>query len=84
VLDYPSDENLGHAAQKPVALLEDLLRRSALPGNVVCDPFCGSGSIFPAAHALKCRAVGVELDPASYGISVQRIEGLKSQLELEI
>ena len=84
VLDYPPDFNLGHAAQKPVALFEDLLRRSCLPGNSVLDPFCGTGTIFPAAHAIKCRAVGVELDQASYGIAVKRIEGLKAQQELDL
>ena len=84
VLDYPPDSNLGHAAQKPVALFEDLLRRSCLPGNSVLDPFCGTGTIFPAAHALKCRATGIELDAASYGISIKRIESLKAQLELDL
>lgn len=82
VLDYPPDSNLGHAAQKPVALFEDLLRRSCLPGNSVFDPFCGSGPVFVAAHALKCSATGVEMDQSSYGIAVKRIEQLKAQLEL--
>jgi len=84
VLDYPPDTNLGHAAQKPVALFEDLLRRSVLPGNSVLDPFAGSGTIFPACHALKCRATGIELDTASYGIAVKRIEGLRAQQELDL
>ena len=82
VLDYLPDSNLGHAAQKPVALFEDLLRRSCLPGNSVFDPFCGSGPVFVAAHALKCSATGVEMDQSSYGIAVKRIEQLKAQLEL--
>jgi len=82
VLDYAPDSNLGHAAQKPTALFEDLLRRSVKPGDSVLDPFCGSGPVFPAAHALKCRATGIELDTASYGIGVKGIEALKSQLDL--
>jgi len=84
VLDYPPDTNLGHAAQKPVALFEDLLRRSCLPGNSVLDPFCGSGPIFGAAHGLKVRAVGIEMDQASYGIALGRINRLKEQAELDI
>lgn len=79
---FPPDSNLGHAAQKPVALFDELLRRSARPGDTVLDPFCGSGPVFPAAHALKCRATGIEMDQASYGIAVKRIEQLKVQLEL--
>jgi DNA modification methylase len=76
VVSYPSDENLGHAAQKPVALIEDLLKRSIHPGDTVFDPFCGSGPIFPAAHSLKCRATGIELKPSAYSVAVQRVEKL--------
>jgi DNA modification methylase len=39
VLTYPTDDNLGHQAQKPVALLTDLLSRSYRPGDKVLDPF---------------------------------------------
>jgi site-specific DNA-methyltransferase (adenine-specific) len=84
VLDYPADTNLGHAAQKPVALYQDLLSRTCLPGDSAIDPFCGTGPIFPAAHALRIRATGVELDPTSYGIAVQRITELRQQSELDL
>jgi DNA modification methylase len=77
IISYPSDENLGHQAQKPVDLYSDLLRRSARPGDCVLDPFCGSGPIFPAAHGLKCRAIGIELDAAAFGIAATRIRNLQ-------
>lgn len=77
VLTYPSDPNLGHQAQKPVALYEDLLRRSVRPGDSILDPFCGTGTIFPAAHTFKTRGTGIEQDPAAFGIAVKRIAGLK-------
>lgn len=77
LISYPPDDNLGHQAQKPVALFQDLLIRSVRPGDSVLDPFCGSGTIFPAAHALKCYATGVELDSAAYGIAAKRIEDLE-------
>lgn len=84
VLDYSADQNLGHAAQKPVALYRDLLSRSCLPGDSVFDPFCGTGPIFPAAHELRLKATGIEKDTASYGIAVRRIEDLHKQAELDI
>ena len=84
VLDFAPDSNLGHGAQKPVALFQELLSRSALPGDSVIDPFCGTGPIFPAAHALKCKATGVEMDAASYGIAVTRLENLRKQAELDL
>lgn len=77
VLTYASDQNVGWSAQKPVALFKDLLNRSCRAGDSVLDSFCGSGSIFPAAHELKVRATGIELDPTAYGISVKRLGGLK-------
>lgn len=77
VLTYPSDPNLGHQAQKPVGLYKDLLQRSIRPGDSVLDPFCGTGTIFAAAHELKCKATGIELDEAACGIASARLKGLK-------
>jgi len=77
VLTFPSDPNLNHNAQKPVALFTELLSRSLKPGDSVIDPFCGSGTIFPAAHGLKVRATGFELDDSAYGIAVKRLGDLK-------
>jgi DNA modification methylase len=77
VLDFAADTNLGHSAQKPVALYAELLSRTCLPGDRVLDPFCGTGPIFPAAHGLKVRATGVEMDGASYGIAVNRLGDLR-------
>ena len=73
---FAPDTNLGHAAQKPVALYKELLSRSAKAGDSVLDPFCGTGPIFPAAHELKVAATGIELDQAHYGIALKRLEGL--------
>lgn len=84
VLSIAKEFDQPHAAQKPVELFSELLRRSAHAGDAVFDPFCGSGTIFPAAHSLKCIATGIELNPASYGVSVKRLEGLKNQLELKV
>lgn len=70
------DPHEGHPAQKPVDLYIDLLRRSARPGDSVFDPFAGSGTIFPAAHALKLRATGIEMDASAYGIAYKRLKAL--------
>ncbi len=77
VLEFPADENVGHAAQKPVALFEELLKRSARPGDQVLDCFMGTGTIFGAADLLKCRATGVEMDPSAYALAIQRIQKMK-------
>ena len=72
-----SDANLGHHAQKPVALYDNLLRRSARAGDYILDPFCGTGPVFPAAHALRCRATGIEIDDVACGIAANRLTALK-------
>lgn len=76
VLTYAADDNLGHAAQKPIALYAELLSRSVVPGDSVLDPFAGSGTIFPAAHSLRCRATGVEIAASSYAIAAKRLKDL--------
>lgn len=83
VLIYRPDPQLDHHAQKPVALYEDLLRRSVQAGDSVLDPFAGSGPILPAAFNLKCKATALEIDPAAYAICVKRLQALKDQPELE-
>jgi len=77
VVSYSADENLDHHAQKPVALFIDLLRRSCKPGDTVLDFACGSGTIFPACHEMQCRATGLEIDPAAYGLAAKRLGELK-------
>lgn len=81
VLEYSTDPNLGHQAQKPVDLIIDLLRRSCIPGNKVLDPFCGTGPVFPAAHSLACTAVGFEQDSAAFGIAATRVEKLERSVK---
>lgn len=79
-----SDENLTHGAQKPVALYHEILRRSVKPGDAVLDTFGGTGTLLPAAHALKCRATVVEQEANYYGICLQRLADLEKQKELPL
>lgn len=78
VISTNADEQLGHGAQKPVALYQNLLQRSVRPGDRVLDTFAGTGTIFPAAHTLHCDATGIELDAGSYAIGLKRLGQLKA------
>lgn len=84
VMEYSRDTSIGHAAQKPVALLDDLLRRSARPGERVLDLFAGSGSVMEAAHNLKLPSTSIELDPAAFGIAANRLKGFEAQGNLPL
>ncbi len=53
-----------HPTQKPVALIDRCLRASTNPGDVVLDPFAGSGSVGVAALGIGRRFIGIELDAA--------------------
>lgn len=77
VIQTTADANEGHGAMKPIALYQNLLQRSVSPGDKVLDCFAGSGPIFPAAHTMKCEAVGVEMNPEYYGMCLKRLEALK-------
>lgn len=50
VLGGTSPERLGYQTQKPVALLERIVRASSNEGDVVLDPFCGCGTTVDAAQ----------------------------------
>lgn len=79
VIQTLADKNMTHGAQKPVALYENLLQRSARPGDKVLDSFGGSGTLLPAAHRLKCYATVLEMNPEYYGLCVSRLKALEEQ-----
>lgn len=73
VLIFPQHEEMAHGAQKPVELYTELLSRSTLPGNLVLDPFAGSGTIFPAANRAQVTATGVERELDYYNLALSRM-----------
>jgi site-specific DNA-methyltransferase (adenine-specific) len=85
VLDVPSINNMarertGYPTQKPLALLDILVRACCPPGGVVLDPCCGSGTTLVAALAAGRRAVGCDVSPAAVRISRQRVRELEMSL----
>lgn len=72
ILRYPSVNDKTHAAEKPLDLYVDLLRRSCVPGDRVLDCCCGSGVIFPAATKLSLIATGIEKDQTNFNIASLR------------
>ena len=69
-----SEKRFGkHPTQKPLELIERCLRASTNEGDVVLDPFAGSGSTGVAALGLGRRFIGIEIDPEFVGISMKRL-----------
>jgi len=68
--------------QKPVDLIEPLLRYSVPPGGIVVDPFLGSGSTALAAARTGRHWIGFEIDPRCEAMQIQRMQ--QSALVLEV
>jgi len=62
-----------HIAQKPVKLLQALIELTTLPGQLVLDPFCGSGSTLVAAKLTGRAYLGFEADPEAVKIAKERL-----------
>jgi 16S rRNA G966 N2-methylase RsmD len=69
----PAGEKLDFGPQKPISIYTELLKRSATVGDWVLDPFGGSGTLIPAAHAFGARAFVIEQDPAAFGLCTERL-----------
>ncbi len=63
-----------HPTQKPIALIRDLVLQFSNPGDLVLDPFCGSGTTLAACKELGRRAIGVEVNPGYCEIAVDRLD----------
>lgn len=64
-----------HPAEKPESLLTRILLIASREGDLVLDPFMGSGTTGVVAKRLKRRFIGVEIDPDYYAMASQRILG---------
>ena len=62
-----------HPTQKPVKLMQALVETATLPGQVVFDPFCGSGSSLVAARNLDRRDIGCDIDPTYVEVARTRL-----------
>lgn len=71
-----------HPAQKPLPLLEWLLNKYTKEGDLILDPFIGSGTTAVACHKLNRRYIGFELDEEYFGIANERLDAVKSQISI--
>lgn len=79
-LTNPSDRHGGHPTEKPVALMKELVTDFTSPGQVVLDPFMGSGSTGIACHTLGRVFVGIEQDEKYFNMAVERMKLAYSQI----
>jgi site-specific DNA-methyltransferase (adenine-specific) len=82
VLKYKKDYNGYHPTQKPIALLEDLIKTYSNETDLVVDLTCGSGSTAVAAINTKRRYIAIEKELKYYEIAKDRVNRANSELTL--
>jgi adenine-specific DNA-methyltransferase len=78
-----SKERTPHPAQFPIALIERIVKACSTEGDVVLDPFLGSGSCIEAALRAGRCAIGFELNSDYVDIAAERIEREVRSIEAE-
>lgn len=71
-IDKPMKSETGHSTQKPVECMRRPILNNSAEGDVVYDPFLGSGTTLIAAHAEGRTCYGLELNPAYVDVIVKR------------
>jgi DNA modification methylase len=66
-------ESLGYPTQKPLALLERILKISSNPNDIVLDAFCGCGTALVAAQNLDRQWVGIDISPTACRVMAKRL-----------
>lgn len=83
-IDQGDEEAEDHPTQKPLEIFERPIAAHTLPGEIVLEPFSGSGSQLLAAHRLGRRCYAMEKDPRYVDLAVRRWEkatGLQATLD---
>lgn len=71
-----------HPNEKPLKLMRRIVEAHTLPGDVVLDPFMGSGTTGVAALGLGRKFIGIELDESHFETACRRIEASTKQADL--
>jgi len=71
---YIGKENVYHPNQKPLELIRKFIEISSKPGDLILDPFMGSGTTAVACKQLNRNFIGFEIDKKDYEIAKKRLE----------
>ena len=67
-------ERVGYPTQKPIKLLERIIKASSNEGDIVLDPFCGSGTTLIAAERLHRKWIGIDKSEQAYKVFKDRMD----------
>jgi site-specific DNA-methyltransferase (adenine-specific) len=77
VIEFDYTGNRLHPTQKPTSALAPLIECFSQPGELVLDPFCGSGSTLEAARDLGRDWLGIELDTTHRATAAARLDRIR-------
>lgn len=72
-LNSQARERLGYPTQKPLALLDRIVRASSNPNDIVLDAFCGCGTALEAAQTLGRQWIGIDVSPTACRVMAKRL-----------
>lgn len=70
---YCNSDRINHPTQKPEALFERMILASSNAGDIVLDPFTGSGTSMRVCQATKRQGIGIEINPEYISIILERL-----------
>ena len=73
-LNPKAKERTGYPTQKPILLLEQIIKIVTDPGDIVLDPFCGSGTTCVSAKSLKRQFIGIDISKDAVELANSRLE----------
>jgi len=74
MINQSAKERLGYATQKPLTLLERIIKASSNEGNVILDAFCGCGTTVDAAHSLNRKWIGIDVTYNAVSLILKRLK----------
>ena len=73
-INSQAKERTGYPTQKPLALLERIIRASSNEDDVILDPFCGCATALIAAEKMTRRWVGIDISPLAVRLVRARLQ----------
>lgn len=84
VWNYEIAPQMGHLTPKPINLIKNIILHSSNPGDLILDPFLGSGTTAVAAKELGRNFIGMELEQKYIDIAQNRLDGVNEDLFIKI
>ncbi len=73
-LNPKAKERVGYPTQKPILLLERIIKMATQESDTVLDPFCGSGTTLVAAKLINRKAIGIDISEDAFNLTKSRLE----------